>query len=297
MNLIEHLESQKLITPPRFLSQNTFYLTLMGSVAYHVSGDTSDSDIYGFCVPPKDDLFPHLKGRIPGFGKDPGRFEQYQQHHIDDKSAGKMYDVTVYSIVKYFNLLMENNPNMVDSIFTPINCVLLNTQMSELVRENRKVFLHKGSYHKFKSYAYQQLHKARLKTPQEGSKRAEVVKAFKFDVKFAYHLVRLIDECEQILVTHNLDITRDKERLKAIRRGEWEFEQVENFFYEKERYLEKLYQDSTLRHKPDEEAIKNLLLTCLEMHYGSLDKVVVLGNTKDKAIEEILVVLDKYKLL
>ena len=47
--------------PPRFVPTNTHSETMMGSVAYGVSGDTSDVDVYGFCIPPKDELFPHIE--------------------------------------------------------------------------------------------------------------------------------------------------------------------------------------------------------------------------------------------
>jgi hypothetical protein len=70
---------------------------MMGSVAYGVSSDTSDVDVYGWAIPPKDDLFPHLRGEVPGFGEPRPRFEQYQEHHIRDQDAlaghGRMYDV------------------------------------------------------------------------------------------------------------------------------------------------------------------------------------------------------------
>ena len=54
---------------------------------------------------------------------------------------------------------MENNPNVIDSLFTPVNCVLHSTRVGNLVRENRRLFLHKGAWPKFKGYAYSQLHK------------------------------------------------------------------------------------------------------------------------------------------
>lgn len=56
-------------------SANVHYETIMGSVAYGVSSDTSDMDVYGFAIPPKDDVFPHLRGEILCFGKQHKRFE------------------------------------------------------------------------------------------------------------------------------------------------------------------------------------------------------------------------------
>ena len=151
---IQQLTKRGLISPPSFLPQNVHYETLMGSIAYGVAGDASDTDIYGFCIPQKDNIFPHLKGEILGFGTQTKRFEQYQQHHVIDKDNKKEYDLTIYSIIKYFQLCLENNPNILDSLFTPQFCVLHITQVGNLVRENRKLFLHRGCWPKFKGYSF-----------------------------------------------------------------------------------------------------------------------------------------------
>ena len=156
---VQLMKQKGLIAPPKWLPQNVHYEVIMGSVAYAVSSDTSDMDVYGFCIPPKEDVFPHLRGEIPGFGRQIQRFEQYQQHKVIDKETRQEYDFTIYSIVKYFNLCMENNPNFVDSIFVPQRCVLCCSSIGQMLRDRRKLFLHKGSYTKFRGYAYQQLSK------------------------------------------------------------------------------------------------------------------------------------------
>ena len=294
MKLLKRLNTKKLINPPKFLLSNTAYLTMMGSVAYGVSNVGSDVDVYGFCIPPKTTVFPHLAGHIEGFGKKPKKFLQWQQHHVIDKDAKKEYDFSVYSIIRYFQLCMENNPNMIDSLFVPRTCVIHSTQLSELVRENRKLFLHKGSYYKFKGYAYSQLHKMRIKNPKEGSKRYEDVQKHGYSTKFAYHIVRLCLQCEQILVEHDLDLQRNREQLKSIRRGEWGVDRIEKFFGDKERQLEELYTKSTLRNVPDEDRIKELLLQCLEIHYGSLEKVVVREDKLTEDMRKIADIASKY---
>lgn len=174
MKLLRRLSKQTKLSLPPFLLDNVMYATYMGSVAYGVSDLGSDVDIYGFCIPPKELIFPHLGGEIPGFGAQIQRFEQWQQHHIKDVSTEKEYDFSIFSIVKYCQLCMENNPNMIDSLFTPRTCIIHSTAISEHLRENRKFFLHKGAYHKFKGYAYSQMHKMDIKNP-EG---LEALKAF-----------------------------------------------------------------------------------------------------------------------
>ena len=80
-SMIGQLSSKGLIRPPSFLADNVMYETQMGSNAYGVSTDSSDFDIYGFAIPPRDQLFPHLAGEIAGFGKPRPRFECFHVAH------------------------------------------------------------------------------------------------------------------------------------------------------------------------------------------------------------------------
>jgi predicted nucleotidyltransferase len=295
-SVTQQLADRGLIRPPKFLPTNVMYETLMGSIAYGVSTDNSDRDVYGFCIPPKDVVFPHLAGEVMGFGTPGPRFDQFQQHHVQDADAlggkGCEYDVSIYSIVRYFSLCMDCNPNMIDSLFTPQDCVLQITKVGNMVREARHQFLHKGCWHKFKGYAYAQLHKLRTKDPI--GKRRELIDQFGFDVKFAYHTVRLLSECEQMLMEGDLDLRRNHEQLKAIRRGELSEADIMAWVTDKERQLESLYVRSTLPAVPDEARIKTLLLNCLEEHYGKLDDCVVRVDVAAAALREIKDVLERY---
>ncbi len=294
---LARLVDRGLARPPRWLPSNVQFETIMGSVAYGVSSDTSDMDVYGWAIPPRDEVFPHLRGEIIGFGKPSKRFEVYQEHHIQDADAlagkGRSYDLTIFGIVKFFALALENNPNVIDSLFTTTECVLHSTRVGNLVRDNRRRFLHKGAWAKFKGYAYSQLHKLAIKEPH--GKRAALVAAHGFDTKFAYHVVRLIGEVEQILVEQDIDLQRDRELLKAIRRGEWTEERLRQWFSAKEAQLEAVYASSTLRATPDEAGVKALLLECLEEHYGSLGACIVEPDRQVVALRNIQGELDRIK--
>lgn len=298
MSTVSKLTESGIAHPPKWLPSNVQYETIMGSVAYGVSSDTSDIDLYGFCIPPKDDMFPHLRGEVPGFGRQHRRFEQYQEHHLQDKDVlgghGRTYDISMFSIAKFFHLAMENNPNVLDSLFTPINCVLHSTGVGNMVRDARRSFLHKGSWYKFKGYAYSQLHKIAIKTPI--GKRKELVEAHGYDTKFAYHVVRLLNEAEQIMVDCDIDLQRNNEQLKSIRRGEWTEQGIREWAADKEKRLEAVYLESKLRNSPDEPTIKQLLLNCLEQHYGSLEGCVVNLDAHAVALRQIRQILDEVKL-
>lgn len=295
MKIIKRLYEQNTIQPPKWILNSIHLLVHMGSEAYGVSSNNSDIDVYGFCVPPRHIVFPHENKVIMGFDIDYPKFDQWQQHHCLDKSNQKEYDFNVFNIVKYFRLLTDNNPNILDSLFVPRRCILHSTQLGEHVRDKRKEFLHKGSYHKLKGYAYSQYSKIKNKTNSSNPKRHETINEFGYDTKFAYHVVRLIEECHQILMEHDLDIERNREVLKSIRRGEWSFERFDEYFKTQEKVLEEMYAKSDLRSKPDEVFIKNLLLECLEMAYGSLDKAYKEDQNVEKLISEMDQVLMKYR--
>jgi uncharacterized protein len=292
---VQLMKQKGLISPPKWLPPNIHYEVITGSVSYAVSSDTSDMDVVGFCIPEKREIFPHLAGEIPGFGLQHKRFEVWQEHHIMDKEARQEYDFSIYSIVKFFQLAMENNPNMVDILFTPQRCVLYCSAVAQIVRDNRKLFLTKNSYHKFRGYAYAQLHKIGTKSNSSNPKRQADIENHGMDLKFAYHVIRLALEGEQILMEHDLNIERNAEVLKAVRRGDWSEEKLRGWFDEKEKHLEELYAKSTLRHVPDEEAIKDLLMQCLEQHYGSLDSAVKREVPVERMISELKAVLERYE--
>jgi predicted nucleotidyltransferase len=287
--IIQELAEKGKIHPPKWLPANTQYLTIMGSQAYGTSQDNSDYDVYGFCIPRKEDVFPHLKGEIPGFGKQTQRFDQWIEHHITDEDSSREYDFTVFGIVKYFQLCMDNNPNALDSLFVPHHCLLHCTKIGTLMRDSRRKFLHKGVFHRMKGYAYSQLAKISSKTPVIG-KRKELVDKFGWDTKFGSHAVRLLLEAEQIMAEGDLDLQRHNEQLKAIRRGEWTEDRLRKWASDKEAALEELYLKSDLPYGPDENFIKGLLLESLEIHYGNLKDCVV---SEDKLAKAIRVIYDE----
>jgi predicted nucleotidyltransferase len=292
--IIQKLVDAGKLNCPKWLPDGTLYLTIMGSMAYAVNNDESDLDIYGFCAPPQEIIFPHTAGFIPGFGKKPEVFNVFDPHHIMSPDGRTSYDFGVYNIVRYFDLCMANNPNMIDSLFTADALVIHRTRVSDIVRENRRMFLHKGAWHKYKGYAFAQMQKIKGGANQSNPERAATTAEHGYDLKFAYHVVRLMLEVEQIMIEGDLDLMRNKEQLKSIRRGEWSLERVESYFMEKELSLEQVYLDSNLPYEPAVDAIRDLLFRCLEEHYGKLDNLLLRDTSLDDVLSDLRKVLAKH---
>jgi len=294
MNILKHLIDKGVLvsgTYPKFIETNIHYLVQMGSVAYGASNDKSDIDIYGFCIPYKEHIFPHLYGQILGFGNQIKRFETWNYHHLNDISRNKMYDFSIHSIIKYFQLCMKNNPNIIDSLFVPDRCILHSTNIGNYVRENRRKFLHKGCFHKFKGYSYSQIKKMQSQT-RKSKKRTDNIEKFGYDLKFAMHCIRLLLECEQILLEKDINLERNSKQLLSIRNGEWKLQEILDWFSSKEKSLEELYSKSDLPLTPNEDEIKSILLSCLEMHFGSLDSAIKTNDKYEIAISKIRNIVD-----
>ena len=289
-------DKQLLSSMPKWMLDNMQMVVKMGSHAYGTENNESDIDLYCMTIPRKEHLFPHLTGHLFGFDfPNEQKFNKPFTSTIIDESAhanhGQEYDITIFGITKYFSLLREANPNILESLYVPLFCVLHLTGIGQILRERRSLFLSKLVYRKLKNYAYSQLHKLNSKEP-EGN-RKEIVEKHGFDTKFAMNLVRLADKCEQLLAKGDLDLQANKDHLKAIKRGDVPKEDILAWFKDKERHLEELYLKTSLPEEPRSEEIKQLLLNCLEHHYGNLSEVITRADKHHVALTQIRRILDE----
>lgn len=87
---------------------------------------------------------------------------------------------------------------------------------------------------------------------------------------------------------------KDKAHEKEIEIHLANMEDIIEWASSKEKQLEELYHKSTLPWGPNENVIKQLLINCLEHHYGSLDNCIAIPNKEQLALSEIKEVLRKY---
>ena len=101
--------------------------------------------------------------------------------------------------------------------------------------------------------------------------RAALEEKYGYDTKHAYHLVRLIRMCREVLTTGKVLVKRpDREELLAIRNGAWSYEQLINFADSEDIELNNLYNTTNLLPKtPDREKLDNL---CIKLVEKSLSK-------------------------
>jgi len=101
--------------------------------------------------------------------------------------------------------------------------------------------------------------------------RAVLEEKYGYDCKHAYHLVRLILMCKEILTTGKVIVKRpDREELLAIRNGAWTYDQLIDFADTEEKRLNELYLSSNILPKfPNKAALDKL---CIQLVEKSLSK-------------------------
>ncbi len=101
--------------------------------------------------------------------------------------------------------------------------------------------------------------------------RAVLEEKFGYDTKHAYHLVRLIRMCREILTTGKVLVKRpDREELLAIRNGAWTYDQLIEFADREDKALNELYNTTNVLPKvPDKAKLDQL---CIKLVEQSLSK-------------------------
>jgi predicted nucleotidyltransferase len=243
---------------------NLIYKIRIGSTMYGTIVETSDEDLSGIFIPDQD----YVLG-----------IKKVEQVELSEKISKTIRnqkgdtDYVVYSLTKIIPLLIANNPNIIEFLFAPESCVLLRTQFSDELINNRHLFLSKKAYHTFKGYAYAQRQKLIVKR-EHMTGRIELSNKYGYDVKFASHLIRLLLECLQLLTEKSLTFPLSQNNLiRDIKIGKYEL----SWILEKAEYLEKLideaYIKSDLQYSANIEEINKLQIKLLKYYWDEKGEI------------------------
>lgn len=121
-----------------FIHSRTLFATLHGSHAYGLNTETSDIDVKGVCIAPRETYL--------GFT---GKFEQ--------AIANTPYDLVIYELRKFFTLAAGCNPNIIEVLHTDPEMFIHNTPLGELLVDHKYDFVSMKAKHTFSGYAHNQL--------------------------------------------------------------------------------------------------------------------------------------------
>lgn len=124
----------------KLVNAKPLFIVVRGSHAYGTNIETSDIDYSGIYVQSTEDIL--------GFN--------YKEQVNDDKN-----DIVLYEIRRFLELVRTNNPNILELLNTPEDCILYKDPIFDLILENKDKLVTKKCSNSFGGYAITQIKKAK----------------------------------------------------------------------------------------------------------------------------------------
>ena len=226
--------------------KDVHYKALTGSKAYGLANENSDDDWRGFYIPPSIDWFKM---------SDP--VEQLQTTNGEDYSY--------WELRKFFRLVIQNNPNVLESLWSPV-VIYPHPDTEEVLKtfidNNRNSFITKKIIKTYGGYATSQLHRG-----EDYINRGKTREGW----KHLMHLCRLLIQGRKALLEGDLkvDVGEYRDRLLEIRREEWTMDQFKKWHAELEAEFVDAQTKTKLSDKVDEKLIEKFVT---KMRLMLLDK-------------------------
>lgn len=223
-------------TAPGFeLERFIIYRCVVGSRAYGLDGDDSDTDRRGIYLAPAE-----LQWSL--FGA-PEQFE--------DNAAQSCY----WELQKFITMALKANPNILECLYSPL--VEKAEPLAVELLSMREAFLSRMVFQTFNGYALSQFKKIEQDTRNHGQVRW----------KHAMHLLRLLLSGAGILRLGRVPVRVEehRDRLLAVKRGEVPWTEVDVWRMELHRDFERALSETRLPERPDYEAANNFLIRARRM--------------------------------
>ncbi|OII66036.1 nucleotidyltransferase [Streptomyces sp. CC53] len=217
------------ITPEALVRDHTVYSCVMGSRAFGLATEDSDTDRRGVFLAPTP-----LQWR---FAKPPAHVE------------GPAPEQFSWELERFCELALRANPNILEVLHSPLVEYADGTGRELLAL--RGAFLSRQTHTTFARYAYAQRRKLDADVRQHGAPRW----------KHAMHLLRLLASCRDLLRTGALvvDVGDAREALLAVKRGEVGWPEVESRMARLAEEAEAALPGSPLPAEPDRARVEDFL--------------------------------------
>lgn len=212
------------------LFDHVIFQCVIGSRAYGLEDDQSDTDRRGFYLPPA-----HLHWSLYG---------------VPDQLECEETQEAYWEIQKFLILALKANPNVLECLYSPL--IEKTTPIAEELLGMRSMFLTQLVYQTYNGYVMSQFKKMQADIRNQGQVKW----------KHVMHLIRLLISGISVLkngfVPVRVDQYRDK--LLAIKRGEMPWEETEKWRLSLHTEFEKAFSETKLPERPDYEKANAFLV-------------------------------------
>lgn len=227
------------------MNKEIIYDVLCGSHAYGTATPESDKDTRGIWLPTLEE---HLQLGEPG------------------EIRNDAEDTVYYPIKQFFKLASQCNPNVIEFLYVPENCILKMTYKGKIIRNNRAIFLGAEQiYNRFRGYAQGEFLAISKVNRTTGAKRKAQIEEYGYSPKNAMNMVRLMEEAIEYLRYSECYLPRkNADYLMAIKTAKVSYEEVARKYVELNAELDKAYAETKLPQHNSLETINKLLVQIIK---------------------------------
>lgn len=214
----------------RGLFDHVIYRCVVGSRAYGLDHDASDTDRRGIYLPPAS-----MHWSVYGVPE-----------QLENNATQECY----WELEKFLRLCLKANPNALEALYSPL--VEHADPIAQELRDIASAFLSRMIYQTFNGYAMSQFRKLE----QDMRARGQI------KWKHAMHLLRLLISGAHALKSGTLELRvgKERERLLEVRDGALPWNAVDAWRRELHRAFESAFVASTLPDRPDYQRANALLI-------------------------------------
>lgn len=161
----------------RIAEDNLVLLTEVGSRLHGTTVDSDDADRQGVCIEPPNVML----------GVQPFELYEYRTKPQGVRSGPGDLDLSVYGMAKWLRLIIRGNPSHLLPLFADEDHVYVTSWVGEELRVHRDLFLARDHARRFLGYLSQQ----RQNFVTTRNNRPELIEAYGYDTKTAYHALRI----------------------------------------------------------------------------------------------------------
>lgn len=212
------------------LDRYIIYRCVVGSRAFGLDDENSDTDYRGIYLPPAD--------------------VQWSLYGIPEQLEDKEKEECFWELQKFLVLALKANPNILECLYTPL-IEYANETAKELL-SLRRAFLSKLVYQTYNGYVMSQF----KKLEQDLRSRGEV------KWKHAMHLIRLLLQGIDILRDGDLRVSVEENRdvLLNIKKGGIEWEKVDEWRLSLHSQFADVFAKTRLPDRPDYQRVNDFLI-------------------------------------
>ncbi len=185
----------------------------VGSGLHGVTTGADDRDEMGICIEPPEYVIGNAQ------------FEQFQWRSKPEgvRSGPGDLDLVIYSLRKWSRLAAQGNPTVLLLLFVPDAEIVERTDIGADLQAHPERFLSRQVAARFGGYLKSQQNQLLGLRAKKHTNRPELVDAYGFDTKFAYHMIRLGLQGVELLTTGRITLPMpepDRTWLTELRNGE-----------------------------------------------------------------------------